>query len=52
MRETMAELDVSGPRAMGPIMTALSQRLRDKADMRLVNEVVRSILAASGTGSR
>src|SRR5215207_5259697 len=44
VRETMAELDVSGPRAMGPIMTALSARLRDKADMRLVNEVVRSIL--------
>jgi uncharacterized protein YqeY len=51
VRETMAELDVSGPRAMGPIMTALSPRLRDKADMRLVNEVVRSILAASGAGS-
>jgi len=52
VRETMSELNVSGPRAMGPIMTALSQRLRDKADMRLVSEVVRSILAASGTGSR
>jgi uncharacterized protein len=51
VRETMAELDVSGPRAMGPIMTALSQRLRGKADMRLVNEVVRSTLAASGAGS-
>ncbi|HZO24790.1 MAG TPA: GatB/YqeY domain-containing protein [Chloroflexota bacterium] len=52
VRETMAGLDVSGPRAMGPIMTALSAKLRDKADMRLVNEVVREILAASGTGSR
>jgi uncharacterized protein len=51
VRETMAELDVSGPRAMGPIMTALSQRLRGKADMRLVNEVVRSTLAASGAHS-
>ena len=52
VRDVMAELDVSGPRAMGPLMTTLSQRLRDKADLRLVNEVVRSILAASGTGSR
>ena len=52
VRETMATLDVSGPRAMGPILTALSQQLRDKADMRLVNEIVRSILAGSGTGPR
>ena len=52
VRDVMAELDVSGPRAMGPLMTTLSQRLRDKADMRLVNEVVRATLAASGTGSR
>jgi len=51
VRETIDELGVSGPRAMGPLMTTLSARLRDKADMRLVNEVVRSILAASGTGS-
>ncbi len=52
VREAMSTLDVSGPRAMGPLMTALSQQLRDKADMRLVNEVVRSMLAAHGTGSR
>ena len=52
VRDVMAELDVSGPRAMGPLMTTLSQRLRDKADMRLVNEVVRATLAGSGTGSR
>jgi uncharacterized protein len=47
VRETMSHLQVSGPQAMGPIMTALSQQLRDKADMRLVNEIVRSMLAAS-----
>ena len=52
VHETMVTLDVSGPRAMGPIMTALSAKLRDKADMRMVNEVVREILAACGTGSR
>jgi uncharacterized protein len=52
VRETMSELNVSGPRAMGPIMTAMSQRLRDKADMRLVNEVVRSAIATDAAGSR
>lgn len=52
VRTTMAELDVSGPRAQGAAMAALSQKLRGKADMKLVSEIVRSILAASGTGSR
>jgi uncharacterized protein YqeY len=52
VRETMASLNVTGPRAMGPLMTALSQQLRDKADLRLVNEIVRAEIAASGTGSR
>ena len=52
VRATMASLNVSGPRAMGPVMTALSQQLRDKADLRLVNEIVRAEIAASGTGSR
>jgi uncharacterized protein YqeY len=46
VRQTIAELNVSGPRAMGPIMTALSKKLKDQADMRLVNEIVRSELAA------
>jgi uncharacterized protein YqeY len=49
VRETIASLNVSGPRAMGPLMTALSQKLRDKADMRLVNEIVRAQLAASAS---
>ena len=52
VRETIAELNLSGPRAMGPIMTALSKKLRDKADMRLVNEVVREQLAARAGDSR
>ena len=52
VREQMSKLDEIGPRSMGPLMTALSQQLRDKADMRLVNEVVRAMLAAHGTGSR
>jgi hypothetical protein len=52
VRQTMAELNLSGPRAMGPIMTALSKKLRDKADLRLVNEIVRSELAASAGEGR
>jgi uncharacterized protein YqeY len=51
-REKMLELGVSGPRGMGPMMTALSQQLRDKADMRVVNDVVRSLLSASAAESR
>lgn len=52
VRATMAEIDLSGPRAQGVAMAALSQKLRGKADMKMVSEIVRSILAASGTGSR
>lgn len=52
VRETIAELNLTGPRAMGPIMTALSKKLREKADMRLVNEVVREQLAASAGDTR
>ena len=52
VRETMASLNVSGPRVMGPLMTALSQQLREKADMRLVNEIARAQIAASGSESR
>ena len=50
VRQTIAELNLSGPRAMGPVMTAMSKRLKDKADMRLVNEIVRAELAASAGG--
>jgi uncharacterized protein YqeY len=51
VRETIAELSLTGPRAMGPVMTALSKKLREKADMRLVNEVVREQLAANAGDS-
>lgn len=47
VRETMAGLDVSGPRAQGAAMAALSPKLRGKADMKLVSEIVRSVLAAN-----
>jgi len=52
VRETMAGLDVSGPRAQGAIMAALSPKLRGKADMKVVSEIVRAELAASAGGSR
>jgi uncharacterized protein YqeY len=52
VRETMAGLDVSGPRAQGAAMAALSPKLRGKADMKFVSELVRSLLAASPAESR
>jgi uncharacterized protein len=50
VRQTIAELNLTGPRAMGPVMTALSQKLRDKADLRLVSEIVRGVLAEQAAG--
>ena len=47
VRAVMATLDTSGPRAQGQVMSALSQRLRGKADMNLVNTIVRDVLGAS-----
>ena len=52
VRATMSEMDLSGPRAQGAVMAALSQQLRGKADMKLVSEIVRSMLAANAGGSR
>lgn len=52
VRQTVTELNVSGPRAMGPVMTALSKKLKDKADMRLVNEIVRGVLAENASDPR
>ena len=48
VREAISTMDVSnGPRAQGAVMAALSPQLRGKADMKLVSEIVRSLLAAS-----
>jgi uncharacterized protein YqeY len=52
VRQTIAELNLSGPRAMGPVMTAMSRKLKDKADMRLVNEIVRGVLAENASDPR
>ena len=47
VKAVMATLNTSGPRAQGQVMAALSQRLRGKADMKLVNTIVRDLLGAS-----
>lgn len=43
-REVIAELGAEGPKAMGPVMRELMQRLRGRADGKLVNEVVKELL--------
>jgi uncharacterized protein YqeY len=50
--EVMAEAGAEGPRAQGRIMAALSQRLRGKADMKLVSEIVREQLGVAQPGGR
>ena len=46
VRAVMAETDLDRPRAQGQIMGVLAQRLRGKADLKEVSEVVRRMLAA------
>jgi uncharacterized protein YqeY len=48
VREVMADVDTSGARAQGQIMSALAPRLRGKADMTVVSSVVRELLGAAG----
>lgn len=46
VRETVAGMDLStGLRAQGAVMAALSPKLRGKADMKIVSEIVRGLLA-------
>jgi uncharacterized protein YqeY len=39
------ERGLSGPQAIGPVMKELMQQLQDRADGRVVNQIVRSLLA-------
>lgn len=43
-RQVIAELGVSGPSAMGAVMGKLMPQLKDKADGKLINQVVRDLL--------
>jgi uncharacterized protein YqeY len=52
VHETMRGLDLTGPRAQGAVMAALAPKLRGKADMKLVSEIVRSALAANTAETR
>jgi uncharacterized protein len=46
VRETVAGMDVSaGLRAQGAVMAAVSPKLRGKADMKVVSEIVRGLLS-------
>jgi len=48
VRAALAGVDTSGPRGQGAAMAAVAPRLRGKADMKVVSEVVREMLAADG----
>jgi uncharacterized protein YqeY len=48
VRAVLSTVDTSGPRAQGAVMAAIAPRLRGKADMKVVNDVVRELLAAEG----
>ncbi|MCC7372114.1 MAG: GatB/YqeY domain-containing protein [Chloroflexi bacterium] len=48
VRETLAGMDLStGLKAQGAAMAALSPKLRGKADMKIVSEIVRNILTGA-----
>jgi uncharacterized protein YqeY len=43
--EIISRQDLSGPKAVGPVMRELMQELQDRADGRVVNQIVRRLLA-------
>ena len=47
VKAVMATMETSGPRAQGQLMSALSGRLRGKADMKLVSTIVKDLLGTA-----
>jgi uncharacterized protein YqeY len=44
-RQVIADVGASGPRDIGQVMKPLVERLRGRADGKLINQVVRELLA-------
>ena len=47
LREIIAELGATGPKQLGPVMREAMQRLKGKADGRLVNRLARELLSGN-----
>jgi len=52
VQAVLPTIDPSGPRAQGAVMAALAPRLRGRADLKVVSEVVRALLAPDGAQTR
>jgi uncharacterized protein YqeY len=48
VKAVLPTVDTAGPRAQGAVMAALAPKLRGRADMKVVSEVVRDALSAGG----
>lgn len=49
VRAVIADTGAAGPRGQGQVMAALAQRLRGRADLKDVNDVVRRVMAGQPT---
>ena len=49
VRAVLAETRAEGPRAQGQVMAVLAERLRGKADLKVVSGVVRQVMAVRPT---
>jgi uncharacterized protein len=52
VRATIVEVGATNPKQQGAVMAALNPKLRGKADMRMVSEIVRTALTASAADAR
>lgn len=51
VRAALPGIAAEGPRAQGTVMAALAPRFRGKADMKVVSDVVRELMASGGAGT-